>query len=40
MGKNETHIDYISACMANISMVGYFTDHIGLWFIPCILYYI
>lgn len=37
MGKNETHIDYISACMANISMVGYFTDHIGLWFIPCIL---
>lgn len=39
MGIEE--YENISTCildfMANILMVSYFTNHIGLWFIPCIL---
>lgn len=33
----ETLYGYISDFITNILMISYFTNHIGLWFIPCIL---
>lgn len=35
--KYETFNAFISDFMMNILMISYFTNHIGLWFIPCIL---
>lgn len=35
--KYETFNVFISDFIMNILMVSYFTNHIGLWFLPCIL---